>query len=159
MRSRWPCAVMVLTACATPRGPEPTGPAPSATPSAIRRDTLAIRVVYPRAGDVVAAGDSLFLFGDVGRGDATLAVNGQPVAVHPGGGWIAWLPLPDDTVAAFHLVAAAGGAARETLYLARVAPRFHPPPAAVWIDTTSFVPSGRVALPPGEGVRLVVRAV
>lgn len=149
---------MLLTACATPRGPEPPGPAPSAIPSAIRRDTLAIRVVYPRAGDVVAAGDSVFLFGDVGRGDATLAVNGQPVAVHAGGGWIAWLSLPDDTVAPFHLIAAADGVARDSLYVARVAPRFRPPPAAAWIDTTSFVPSGRVALPPGEGVRLVVRA-
>ena len=149
---------MLLTACATPRGTAPPGPAPSPTPSAIRRDTLAIRVVYPRAEDVVAAGDSVFLFGDVGRGDATLLVNGRPVPVHPGGGWIAWLPLPNDTVARFHLVVAAGGVARESVYVARVAPRFRPPLAAAWIDTTSFVPSGRVTLPAGEGVRLVVRA-
>lgn len=151
-------AVMVLTACATPREPVPPGPVPSATPGAIRRDTLAIRVVYPRAGDVVAAGDSVFLFGDVGRGDATLAVNGRPVQVHPGGGWIAWLPLPDDTAAAFHLRATAAGVIRESLYVARVAPRFRPPLRAAWIDTTSFVPSGHIALPAGEGIRLVVRA-
>ena len=150
--------MMVLTACATPRGPTPPGPVPPAAPSAIRRDSLAIRVVYPRAGDVVAAGDSVFLFGDVGRGDATLVVNGQPVPVHPGGGWIAWLSLPDDTVATFHLLATASGVTRETLYVARVAPRFHPPPGPAWIDTTSFVPSGRVTLPAGEGIRLVVRA-
>ena len=158
MRFWWSCAVMLLTACATPRGPAPSGSLPSAAPGAIRRDTLAIRVAYPRAGEVVAAGDSVFLFGDVGRGDATLVVNGQSVPVHPGGGWIAWLPLPDDTVAAFHLIAVAAGVARESLYVARVAPQFRPPSAAVWIDTTSFVPSGRVTLPAGEGVRLVVRA-
>jgi hypothetical protein len=148
------CGVMVLTACATPHGPEPPGPVPSATPSAIRRDTLAIRVVYPRAGDVVAAGDSVFLFGDVGRGDATLAVNGQPVTVHPGGGWIAWLPLPDDTVAAFHLVAAAGGVARETLYLAGCAAV---PPAPAAAGSTLRLRALRSCRPAaGEGP-LVVR--
>jgi N-acetylmuramoyl-L-alanine amidase len=127
-------------------------------PAAIRSDTLAIRVVYPKAGDLVTAGDSVFLFGDVGRGDATLTANGQAVQVHPSGGWIAWLPLPDDTVATFRLVAAAGGAIRESVYVARVAPRFHPPTSPAWIDTTSFVPSGQVALPGEEGIRLTVRA-
>jgi N-acetylmuramoyl-L-alanine amidase len=107
---------------------------------------------------VVAPGDSLFLFGDVGRGDARLAINGRPVPVHPGGGWIAWLPLPPDTLATFLLSAAAAGVTRESLYVARVGARFRPPPSGAWIDTTSFVPSGEVALPPGEGVRLVVRA-
>jgi N-acetylmuramoyl-L-alanine amidase len=107
---------------------------------------------------VIAPGDSAFLFGDVGRGDATLSVNGSPVPVHPGGGWIAWVPLPRDTIATFVLSAAAAGSTRESVYVARVAARFQPPPFGAWIDTTSFVPSGDIALPPGEGVRLVVRA-
>lgn len=157
MRFGCSCGVILLTACAPPRGPVPPAPA-GRTPPAVRRDTLAIRVAYPRSGDVLAAADSAFLFGDVGRGDATLTINGRPVAVHPQGGWIAWLPLPDDTLAPFRMVAAANGVARESSYVARVAPRFRPPAAAAWIDTTSFVPSGTVALPPGEGVRVVVRA-
>ena len=120
---------------------------------------LHLDVVYPSASDVVAAVDSTFLFGSVGRGDVSLTVNGSPVPVHAGGAWIAWVPLPDDTVADFSVVAAAAGdTLRATAHL-RIAPRFHSPPdSAAWIDTTSFEPVGTMLLPPGEGVRLRVRA-
>src|SRR4029077_14964070 len=45
------------------------------------------------------------------------------------------------------------------VYNARVAPQFRPPPGrAVWIDTTSFAPAGRVELPLAEGIPLSVQA-
>src|SRR5207244_2198576 len=103
--------------------------------------------------------DSAFLFGSVGRGDASLTVNGAPVAVHPNGAWIAWVPLPDDTIAPFRLVATVRGDTQAVDVTARIVARFHPPAGrAAWIDTTSFAPLGVLALPPGEGVRLAVRA-
>jgi len=130
----------------------PTVPRPATGP-------LRIAVVYPSATDVVQASDSTFLFGAVGRGDATLTVDGVPVPVLPNGAWIAWVALPDDTVAAFRLVAMAAGESQVAVVHARLAPRFRPPlDRAAWIDTTSFDPSGQLVWPAREGVRFAVRA-
>jgi N-acetylmuramoyl-L-alanine amidase len=128
---------------------------------------VAIRVVYPpiladstgwRAVAAIDARDSTFLFGSVGRGDVTLTVNGAPVPVTPGGTWIAWVPLPDDTVAWFDLQAVAG-AERDTLrFAAPLPPRFVPPDSGPWIDTTSFAPIGGRWVRPDEGVTLAVHA-
>src|SRR5439155_4925070 len=53
----------------------------------------------------------------------------------------------------------AGSHPAPTVVLARLVPRFHPPPGrAAGVDTTSFTPSGTLALPAGEGIRLAVRA-
>ncbi len=128
--------------------------------------TLSIQVVYPRSRTPVKEGevwliradsgvrigsrDSAFIFGSVGRGDAALWVNGEPVAVYPTGGWIAWLPLPDDTVARFELLAAASEDTVRAVFLVPLVPRFRPPPAAVWIDTSSLVPWGDRWIRPGE---------
>jgi N-acetylmuramoyl-L-alanine amidase len=56
-------------------------------------------------------------------------------------------------------VARAGADSAATLFTARVVPQFRPPPGrAAWIDTTSFLPAGTVALPAGEGLTLAVYA-
>lgn len=145
--------VALVGACATGRGAPPLPPLPRAL------QPLEIHIVYPAPTDIVAAVDSTFLFGSVGRGDAALVVNGTPVPVHPNGAWIAWIPLPDDTVADVHLVAVAAGLSDSTTVRLHIAPRFRPPEgAAVWIDTASFFPTGALARPTQEGVRLAVRA-
>src|SRR5436309_11529163 len=118
-------------------------------PSAVH-ESLHVTVAYPGASDVIQAHDSSFLFGVLrgGTGPATLSVNGAPVPVLASGAWIAWVPLPDDTIASFRLVGHAGADSAVSVYAARVAPRFHPPEArAAWIDTTSFAPTGTLALP------------
>src|SRR5439155_3776956 len=133
---RWVAAApcFALAACAG----VPRTAAPPPAPAALR-----ITVVYPKVTDVVQSRDSAFLFGSAGRGDAVLTVNGTPVAVHPNGAWIAWLPLPDDTIAPFRIVASAAGDSQVVEFKARVAPRFHPPPdRGVWVDTLSFAPAG-----------------
>src|SRR2546426_12716437 len=156
--------VSVVTGCAVPRSgtaPVTAGALPS--PAAPARDSLHIAVVYPAVTDVIQSHDSAFLFGAVrggGRGPVHLGINGQSVRVLPNGAWIAWLPLPDDTVAHF-LIAATGGGSDSSrfVYTARIAPQFRPPPGrAVWIDTTSFTPAGTLALPLEEGIPLSVRA-
>ncbi|MEE8191321.1 MAG: N-acetylmuramoyl-L-alanine amidase [Gemmatimonadales bacterium] len=137
---------------------------------------LGLRVAYPRqdvpttAGPgawfvvrsestyVIPARDSTFIFGSVGRGDARLSVNGQDIPVYPTGGWIAWVPLPEDSVARFDIVAAAGGDTARMSLWAPVARGFVPPAEGVWIDSTSLSPSGDRWIRPGEGVRLEVRA-
>jgi N-acetylmuramoyl-L-alanine amidase len=152
MRRRTALAATLAVSCATGRtslaGTEP----------AALRGPLAIHVIYPAANDIVAARDSTFFFGNLGRGDAVLVINGTPVPVHPDGAWIAWVALPDDTIAGYHLVAVAGDRSDSTTVWLRLAPRFHPPDSAAWIDTASLLPTGRLEWPTGEGVRLSVRA-
>ena len=152
-------SVLVIAACATtasPGGP----PTPSPADSVDRTGPVRISVVYPKATDVVQPVDSTFLFGSVGRGDASLTVNGAQVPVLANGAWIAWVPLPDDTVAQFEIVASVPGDTQATTLHARLAPRFHPPLVSFpWVDTTSFRPTGQMHWPVGEGIRLAVRAV
>ena len=152
----------VVAGCAAPRSGVP---APLLTRvSPVGPESLRIDVVYPAATDVLQSPDSAFLFGAVrGRGGApraaTLTVDGRPVQVRANGAWIAWLPIPDDTLGQFRLVARVDGDSVVTPFVARIAPRFHAPRGrAAWIDTTSFVPTGRVDLPAGEGIPLTVDA-
>ncbi|PYP52382.1 MAG: hypothetical protein DMD45_04845 [Gemmatimonadetes bacterium] len=158
MRSVGVVLASVVAGCAVSRAgsaPVPAAPAPP------RAESLHVSVVYPAPTDVVQSHDSAFLFGAVrgARGAVRLGVDGQSVPVLPGGGWIAWVPLPDDTVATFLLAATAGPDSSRTVFTAHIAPRFHPPPGrAAWIDTTSFAPTGALALPAGEGILLSVQA-
>ena len=148
----------VVAGCAVSRaGRAPVPAAAGAAPS----ESLRVTVVYPAPTDVLESHDSAFLFGAVrgARGPVHLGINGQSVPVLPDGGWIAWVPLPDDTVAPFLVAATAGPDSSRTVVTAHIAPRFHPPPGrAAWIDTTSFMPVGTLALPAGEGVLLSVQA-
>jgi len=72
------------------------------------RGPLAVTVVYPKAGATIAVRDSTFIFGAVGSGDATLTINGAPVAVEPNGAFLAWLPVPDSALSRYDLVAVRG---------------------------------------------------
>ena len=150
----------VVAGCAVSRAgsaPVPAAAGAGAAPS----ESLHVTVAYPAPTDVLESHDSAFLFGAVrgARGPVHLGINGQSVPVLPDGGWIAWVPLPDDTVAPFLLAATAGPDSSRTVVTAHIAPRFHPPPGrAAWIDTTSFMPVGTLGLPAGEGVLLSVQA-
>src|SRR5512136_458481 len=94
--------ILCLAACARPSS---TAPAPAAAshlpPVPVVRGPLALTVVYPPADAVVDARDSSFLFGSTGAGDADLSINGFPVRVWPNGAWLAWLPLPRDSLMQF----------------------------------------------------------
>src|SRR5262249_55862956 len=133
---------------------------------------LAIRVIYPPEARRETIGDSLiiyardrfqsrdsaFFLGSVGRGGARLTGNGMPVPVYPTGGWIAWVALPNDTVATFELVATSDSTTHKATFIAYTPVRFKPPVATAWIDSTSFSPSGARWARGDEGVRLSVRA-
>ena len=155
--------------------PTPTGPfgPPGAPPP--RVGPLSLRIAYPpmngpgagpgetvvtraREDYFVQSRDSAFVFGSVGRGDAKLYVNGQPIPVYATGGWIAWLPLPEDSVARFEVVATAGADTARLVMVAPVAGTDEVFSDGVWIDPKSFSPSGDRWLRPGEGVKLALRA-
>jgi N-acetylmuramoyl-L-alanine amidase len=111
-------AILTLTA-ACARTPIPvTAPAPTTTPMATRPTLpaiplvdgpIAIRVVYPQAGQVVTSRDSNFIFGSIGTGKATLRINGFPARVYPNGAFIAFIPNPPAASPRYELVAERGG--------------------------------------------------
>ncbi len=159
-------SAIVLAGCFWRSGP-PRALPPLPPPPLDTSGQLRISVVYPRLADTgtglravspIASRDSTFLFGSVGRGGAMLAVNGTEVPVYPNGAWLAWVPLPDDTIAGFELVARAGRENDRLVFHAPLVPRFRPPRTGPWIDTTALSPVGDRWVRPGEGVVLVARA-
>jgi N-acetylmuramoyl-L-alanine amidase len=111
----------VLAACSSAPAPvtgvQPAGaappavvvsPAPPLPPIPDVRGPLSITVIYPKAGSVVMARDSNFIFGSVGSGDATLSINGYPVKVEANGAFLGWLPVPDTASPRYDLVVARG---------------------------------------------------
>ncbi len=167
-RSLWTLMLPVFGACAG-RG---TFPVPVPAPP-VTYGELEVRFAYPKVSDTVEVSggvthyhaaqnqvfprvDSVFVFGTVGTGDATLEVNGVAVDVYPTGGWIAWLPLPDDSVAVFRVVASSGAEVSRAVLTVPVVRSFSPPDRGAWIDSTSYSLTGDVWLAPEEGYQLSV---
>ncbi|MCZ6916395.1 MAG: N-acetylmuramoyl-L-alanine amidase [Gemmatimonadetes bacterium] len=157
----WGCSAGVMTPLSPPapvRGPlgiQVAYPPPQGSPLPVTDGSLIpVDSLY-----VIGSADSVFIYGSVGRGDARLTVNGREVPVYPTGGWIAWLAVPEESVARFRLVAIAGGDTARAIFEAPIAPRFVPPELGVWIDTAALAPRGDRWVRPGEGYALSVRAV
>ena len=136
-----------------------TATASTALPTVPRvRGPLTIRVVYPPPDAVVSAKDSSFLLGSVGTGDATLTINSYPVKVWPNGAWLAWIPLPPDSLMRFHFVARAAEQSAELDYDLRRGGWTPLRPPGLWLDSASLSPRGRVWWPAGEYLTLSARA-
>src|SRR5437764_13943024 len=114
-----PLVVVVLLASCS-RTPVPvTAPAPVPAPVAAKAPALpaipvvdgpiAIRVVYPQAGQTITSRDSNFIFGSIGSGKATLRINGYPARVYPNGAFIAFIPNPPLASPRYELIAQRGG--------------------------------------------------
>lgn len=168
-RGAWLLAAAL--ACARPGGtPGAPAPAPPATPAEpltashlpdipFLGGPLALRVIYPLQAATVDARDSTFLLGSTGAGDAELSINGQPVKVWPNGAWIAWVAVPPDSVAQLELRAHTSRDSAVLVQQVRRRAEYIPPPApALWIDTTSLSPRGRLWAASDEYVSLSVRA-
>ncbi|MFI5214471.1 MAG: N-acetylmuramoyl-L-alanine amidase [Gemmatimonadales bacterium] len=118
---------------------------------------LGLAVAYPPANTQIGSSDSNFIFGQTGNGKATLTVNGERVEVYPDGAWLAWLPLPNDTIAVYHIVARLGADSAVLDHRVRLPHRFVPP-AGIWIDRASLEPRGNRWTEPGELIRVSLRA-
>jgi N-acetylmuramoyl-L-alanine amidase len=143
-----------------PAGPaRDTAAAATALPMMPRaRGPLRIRVVYPPPDAVVSAKDSSFLLGSVGTGDATLTINSYPVRVWPNGAWLAWVPLPEDSLMRFHIVARTAAESAELDYDVWRGGWAPPPAPGLWLDSASLAPRGRVWWPADEYLTLSARA-
>lgn len=131
----------------------PAAPLPPVPPV---HGPLKPQVVYPAAGSLVDAGDSTFLFGTVGDGDALLTVAGQPVAVAANGAWLAWIAIPPDSSFLVRLVARRGADSATSLH--RIVRAGWVRETGAWVDRASLTPTGEVWMPNGEPLALTVRA-
>jgi len=122
------------------------------------RGPLAIRVVYPSPDAAVRARDSSFLLGSVGTGEASLSINGYPVRVWPNGSWLAWIPLPHDSLMRFHIAARTATDSSVLDYTVRRAGWAPPRGPELWLDSMSLAPRGRAWWPAGEYLTLSARA-
>ena len=164
-----PAALLAALACSGGRGATDTGaipvplhesPAQGRLPEVPEvRGPLALRVVYPDIVGRIDVQDSSFIFGSTGDGTARLTIDGVPVRVAPNGSWLAWVPFRGDSIVAFALEARTAADTARLTWRIRRARRFQPPAgAAVWVDTTSYSPRGRVTWPAGEPLPVSVRA-
>lgn len=129
-------AALLLGACA-PRMVTTPAPAAGLPPVPRVEAPLEIRVVHPTPETPRPNVDSTFVFGSVGTGEASLAINGAPVEVAPNGAFLAFLPVPAD--GRYELVARAG----DDTASATVSYRMPPPP-----DTTrAIAPGDSAAIP------------
>lgn len=180
-------ATLAGAACAAAPDAAPTtrpGPAagteqpePRLPPIPVVDGPLDLRVSYPRDSAFVATRGRNFIFGSAGTADARVWIDGQEVEVQPNGGFLAFLPVPQDGV--YRLRAEADGRT-ETLEVPVRLPEPPPPlgdsavivpgsvyPAGAWaalpgerIDVGFRAPAGgtaRLILPDGSAVRLVER--
>lgn len=162
--------LFLLSACRSAAVPS-AAPVPAVTPGKaavtpglpavppVRGAPLAITVRYPAPNQVVSARDSNFILGSVGSGDATLTINGTPVAVAPNGAFLGWLPLPPGSAPRYDLVVARGAdTVRRTVAIRYPVRRALPNAGVLRVDTASLVPGRGWWAQPGELLRVSVRA-
>jgi N-acetylmuramoyl-L-alanine amidase len=150
-------SIVVLAACSS--GPRTERPSPASTtgtaapipPIPPADGPLQITVMYPPENGQLAVRDSTFVFGATGSGRATLTINGTSVPVAPNGGWLAFLPVPQDGV--YRLQATKDGA---TATLERRVRLPAAPAARTGTRITSVTPTGALAVWEGENVTVSV---
>ncbi len=147
--------LMVITAaaCATrpdPPAPGPDEPSPDLPPIPRVAGALDLRVSYPRDSAFVATRGRNFIFGSAGSGDARVWINGQEVEVQPNGGFLAFIPVPRDSV--YRLRASLDGGT-DTLSVPIRLPEEPPAPGdSLIILPGSPYPVGGWAALPGERI-------
>jgi N-acetylmuramoyl-L-alanine amidase len=106
---------------------------------------LAIRIVYPPAGQTIMSRDSNFVFGSVGNGDAGLTINGILTPVWPNGAFMAWLPNPPADSPQYEIVATTGLDTARVIHPIKLMPPAPPPDSAARPDSITPISPARWA--------------
>ena len=152
MSKRTFAAVLALlifaSACSSPRvAPRGAAPVSRLPPVPTVNGALRLQLAYPPDGALRPDADSTFLFGSTGTGQATLSINGQPVAVAANGAFLAYVP-----VRRAYLLEARARQERDTLvYFYRV-PAAPAPAVETFAARTALVASGRDTLATGSQI-------
>ncbi|MBI4061036.1 MAG: N-acetylmuramoyl-L-alanine amidase [Elusimicrobia bacterium] len=137
-----------LPAAARPKQ-APAKDAPRAAPPLHpTRSTEPIVFVWPPENMPLAA-EGEFIFGSVAVATAGFVINGTSVAVHPDGGFIAWLPIAPGTFTfRGELALSAGTATAERRILVPLPPA--PLPGKLAVDSASLFPKSDLELRGGD---------
>jgi N-acetylmuramoyl-L-alanine amidase len=152
-------AALAIGACAPQAGPSgtpgPRGAAAPMPPVPPVDGALRIDVVYPGENETVAAVDSTFIFGSVGSGRASVTINGETVDVAPNGAFLAYLPVPRDSV--YRVIATRGADRAEGMRRVRLTPRAVTQVTGTQIVQGSVTPVGPRTVMEGEAVEVSFR--
>jgi N-acetylmuramoyl-L-alanine amidase len=130
--------------------PGPRPPAPELAPIPAVRGELELRVTYPADSAFVGTRDRNFIFGSTGNGEARLWIDGREVDVRPNGAFLAFLPVPADSV---YRLRATLGDRSATLEVPISLPAPVPDPGdSALIVPGSVAPAGAWVALPGERV-------
>jgi len=144
-----------------PAPPSPSASAPRLPPVPLVEGPLALKVVYPNSGALIASRDSNFIFGSIGNGRASLSINGVSVPVLPNGSFLAYLANPSPQAPRYELVAVLG---RDTVRRSYPVTLLPPRPVLsntgpLVVDSASIAPmGGPMVLRPEELVQVGLRA-
>ena len=147
-------SAVALAACGpspAPTPPAPREPAPRLTPIPAEEGPLDLRVSYPRDSLPIATRDRNFIFGSTGNGRARVWINGTEVEVQPNGGFLAFLPVPEDSV---YRLRAVLGRETQTLEVPVSIPPAPPAGDTVVIVDGSITPAGAWVAQPGERIEV-----
>jgi N-acetylmuramoyl-L-alanine amidase len=135
--------------------PPPWAPRAAALPPVPFHDgPLALTLVYPPEGSEVTVRDRTFVFGATGTGRARVAINGVPVDVAPNGAFLAFLPVPADSV--YRAEARVGEERAEVIRRVRV-PETVSARGGAFIAEKSIFPRGAWVATPGELIEVGFR--
>ena len=146
-------AALAVSGCASTPAPAPPGPAeatPDLPPIPEVDGPLDLRVSYPRDSAFVATRGRNFIFGSTGTGQARLWINGEEVEVQPNGGFLAFVPVPADSV--YRLRAQADGRTATLEVPVRIPDLPAPAADSLLIVPGSSYPRGGWAVHPGERI-------
>lgn len=135
-----------------PKAPTPTSPPSALTPVPDVDGPLALRVSYPRDSLFIATRGSNFVFGSAGSGRARVWVNGREVEVQPNGGFLAFVPVPEDSV--YRIRATLDGASQQVDVPVTLPPAPPRPGGRAVIAPGSVFPAGAWVTLPGERVEV-----
>lgn len=118
--------------------------------AALRRSTEPISIVSPEPNQVLPNIRNKWVMGSVSDPKAKFEINGQTVAVHPGGGFLAWLPVQNGTFT-FNSSLTRDGSTSTYQSSVFITPAPAPLPGRpLAIDGSSLWPSGEMELRPGD---------
>ncbi|MGH7582042.1 MAG: N-acetylmuramoyl-L-alanine amidase family protein [Gemmatimonadales bacterium] len=154
----FPRLAIVLSLAAALPACRPAGGRASAQLPAVplMHGTLRLDIAHPAQGATIDAGDSTFVYGSAGDGDAVVTVAGQSAHVAPNGAWIAWVAIPADSAFEIPVVARRGADSVSTML--RLVRTGWVRQVGAWVDRRSLAPVGDVWMPGDEALALTVRA-
>ncbi|MFA5161270.1 MAG: N-acetylmuramoyl-L-alanine amidase [Elusimicrobiales bacterium] len=116
-----------------------------------------VNVIYPYEGAKIPPVKNNFIFGNVSPSTASLAINGENVTVHPGGTFIAFLPLGPGNFQ-YRLELNDGTTVHSFVRNVVVETPAKLSADGPGADETSLLPSSDIALQPGDWVTVSARA-